>query len=298
MQIFDLHADTPSLLFYEKKSFADPSLHFSAGDLENWEHSTQVLALFCRPGLTDDEAYRDFFAMRADTLAKIAPHREKLTPILAVEDARLLGNSRERLTRLAACGVRILTLLWRGETTIGGAFDTAVGLTSFGKSVLADCFALGVLPDLSHASLPAFWDAAEMAEEQMKPLLATHSNARTVRDHPRNLYDEQFLAIRRTGGLVGLCLCPEHLTARSDATLTDAVRHLEHWLALGGERTVALGSDFDGIEKTPTDLTGNRKLSLLAEELLRLGYREETVRAVFYKNAQDFFKIQNKRNTK
>ena len=99
------------------------------------------------------------------------------------------------------------------------------------------------------------------------------------------------MAIQRTGGLVGLCLCPDHLTPGGEATLTDAVRHLEHWLALGGERTIALGTDFDGIEKTPVGLAKNRDLIALAEELFRLGYREETVRALFYKNAQIFFKI-------
>lgn len=292
MHIFDLHADTPTKLFYSKKDFNAPSLHLSATDLQHWDSCTQVLALFCRPGLTDDEAYRDFFAMRADTLAKTAPYRKQFTPLLAVEDARLLGNSRERLPRLAECGVRILTLLWRGETVIGGAFDTDRGLTSFGREILSDCFDLGIHPDLSHASETAFWEAAEAAEARRLPLLATHSNARAVCPHPRNLYDDQFVAIQRGGGLVGLCLCPEHLTAARDATLADAVRHLEHWLALGGEDTVALGTDFDGIEKTPIGLSRSRDLAALAEELLRLGYREETVRAIFYKNAERYFKIQ------
>lgn len=289
MHLFDLHADTPSKLFYQRKEFNDPSLQLSAADLSCWESCTQVLAFFCRPGLTDDEAYRDFFKMRATTLTKIAPYEPRLTPILAVEDARLLGNSRERLAVLFKCGVRILTLLWRGETTIGGAFDTDVGLTAFGKCILEDCFAMGIHPDLSHASLPAFWEAAAIADEQQHPLLATHSNARTLCAHPRNLYDEQFLAIKGSGGLVGLCLCPEHLTSVGTASRRDAIRHLEHWLAIGGENTVALGTDFDGIESTPTDITKNRELIALAEELLRLGYREETVKALFYKNAQSFF---------
>ena len=224
MRLFDLHADTPSKLFYQSKEFNDPSLHLSAADLPYWESCTQVLAFFCRPGLTDDEAYRDFFTMRADTLAKTAPYEARLTPILAVEDARLLGNSIERLAVLAKCGVRILTLLWRGETTIGGAFDTNTGLTAFGKYILKDCFRLGIHPDLSHASEPAFWEAATIAEERQLPILATHSNARALCAHPRNLYDEQFLAIRSSGGLVGLCLCPEHLTSGGTASRRDAIR--------------------------------------------------------------------------
>ena len=292
MHIFDLHADTPTKLFYQKKNFDDTTLSLSVADVRHWESCTQVMAFFCRECLTDDEAYRAFFAMRADTLSKIAPHRQNFTPILAVEDARLLGNSRERLPRLAECGVAILTLLWRGETVIGGAFDTNRGLTSFGRDILSDCFDLGIHPDLSHASENAFWEAAETAAARRRPLLATHSNARAVCPHPRNLYDDQFVAIQRGGGLVGLCLCPEHLTAARDATLADAVRHLEHWLALGGEDTVALGTDFDGIEKTPLGLSRSRDLAALAEELLRLGYREETVRAIFYKNAERYFKIQ------
>ena len=177
MHIFDLHADTPTKLFYEKRRYDDPTLHFSACDLSGWESSTQVLVFFCRPGLTDDEAYRDFFKMRADTLAKIAPYREGLTPIFAVEDARLLGNSVDRLSFLSEHGVRILTLLWRGETVIGGAYDTDVGLTPFGKQVLSDCFRLGIIPDLSHASLPAFWEVAEAAEERGSTGLPTSRGA-------------------------------------------------------------------------------------------------------------------------
>lgn len=296
MRVFDLHADTPLKIYYEGLAFSDPRLHVSSGCLSRFDFRGQVFACFCRPELGNDEAYATFFAMRDRLLSELAPYRgERFYPILAVEDARLLGNSRERLTALAAADVRILTLLWRGETQIGGAYDTDTGLTAFGKAAVADALLLGVHPDASHASYRAFFEIAEAAASCGRPFLATHSNAYSVCPHPRNLRDEQFRAVRDAGGLVGLCLYPPHLTEGREATVYDAVRHLEHWLSLGGEDTVALGTDLDGIDTLPRGIRSSGDLTLLAEALDRLGYTASLIEKIFSKNAELFFGKYNKR---
>ncbi len=288
MRLFDLHTDTATRL-YDGLSFSDGSLQASALDLSAFDAVTQVFACFSRPQLSDDLAYSAFFATRKRLFDEIRPYVGRLTPILAVEDARLLGTSRTRLGRLSDAGVRILTLLWRGETTIGGAYDTQSGLTEFGKGVLADCFGLGILPDASHASEAAFYDIAEGAADRGLPFLATHSNARAVCDHPRNLYDEQYRTVCRSGGLVGLCLYPPHLTERRVATSYDAIAHIEHLLSLGGENSLCLGTDFDGIEETPADIPKMRHLYVLRDRLASLGYSDELIQKIFWKNAEDFF---------
>lgn len=289
MRLYDLHADTPSRLFSESLPFNSHSLQLSVHDLPTWEHHVQVFACFTSPRHTNDEAFSAFFAMRRTLLSAIAPYRDRLSCILAVEDARLLGCSLDRLSLLAEAGVAVLTPLWRGETALGGAYDTKAGLSLFGKAAAKEALRLGMYLDASHASDASFFDLAAITAEAGVPLLATHSNARSICRHKRNLTDAQFSAVRESGGLVGLSLYPDHLTHNAYATVHDLVRHLEHWLSQSGEDTVALGTDFDGIDKTPIHMERNRDLLLLAEELLCLGYPEEIVRKLFYKNAERLF---------
>ena len=118
--------------------------------------------------------------------------------------------------------------------------------------------------------------------------MATHSNSHSVHPHPRNLNNAQFEAIRSAGGLVGLSLCPEHLTD-NQASAYDLIRHLDHYLSLGGEDTVALGTDFDGITSTPQGLTSTDDLLTLAEVMAKEGYADQIIRKFFYKNAENFF---------
>ena len=290
MRLFDLHADTPLKLYYEGRSFRDPTLQVSADALGSFEHLGQVFACFCRPELSADEAYADFFKMQKRLIEELTPYTgDRLHPILAVEDARLIGKSPDRLAALAEAGVQILTLLWRGETVIGGAYDTDVGLSAFGRCALSDALSLGIHPDASHASYRSFFDIAECAARHGRPFLATHSNSHSVCPHPRNLRDEQFIAVREAGGLVGLCLYPKHLTERNEATVYDVLRHLEHFLSLGGEDTVALGTDFDGIEKTPLGIQKSSDLLYLSETLAKHGYPAALIQKLFCNNAEAFF---------
>lgn len=287
MKLFDLHCDTATKLYYSAIPFTSGALHLSTADVAIWDSITQVFACFCRPGASDDAAYYSFFAMRQHLSGVLQRAGcERLAPLLAVEDARLLAGKRGRLRTLYEAGVRVLTLLWKGETVIGGAFDTDTGLTGFGKETLADCLSLGIIPDVSHASERSFYDVLEGCNGRM--LLASHSNSRSIRNHPRNLSDAQFSALLHSDGLCGLSLCPEHL-AEGRATSDDFLRHAEHFLSLGGEDHVAIGSDFDGVCETPADIRRNRDLLDLAEKMARIGYSDLLIEKIFWKNANDFF---------
>ncbi len=290
MQLFDLHADTATKLFYNGLSFDDTALQLSANDLSAFEEIHQVFACFSNNHLDDEQVFLDFFSMRNRLLSQVAPYRKAgLSPILAVEDARLLGKKRDRLRMLAEAGVAILTLVWKGETQIGGAFDTDVGLSEFGGAILLDCFSCGIVPDASHASVPAFFEIAEAAEQSHAPFIASHSNARAIADHPRNLTNEQFLAVKQAHGLVGISLCPAHLNVKGEADIFDVALHIEHWLSLGGEETVAIGTDFDGVDSLPRGISHCRDLIRLAELLSQKGYTDSLIENIFYKNAERFF---------
>ncbi len=288
MKLFDLHVDTASELYYKNKSFNDPALGASSLDKAHFSPLRRIYAVFSNKSLDDEAVWQDFFFIRDRLMAELAPHLSStFIAVLSVEDARLLAGKRARLPILYEAGVRVLTLNWQGVSCIGGAHNTSMGLTPFGREVLSDCFALRILPDVSHTSVVGFWDVAAAAKERGLPFIASHSNSYAVCPHTRNLTDEQFTALRDSGGVCGISLYPPHLSPAGVATSADVLRHLEHYLSLGGEDTVALGTDFDGIDTVPNDLPNTRALTHLANEMARLGYSECMIEKFFSKNAEN-----------
>lgn len=306
--LIDLHSDTATALYYGNKSFAVNDLHISLDKIGVYRHYAQVFAIFTSSRFSDEEGYsaflkisdffRDMLAKHADRIAMVqnghgllrAWEENKAAAFLAVEDARILGEKRERIQNMYDRGVRFLTLLWSGEACIGGSWDTDVGLTEFGKSTVCDCFRLGIVPDVSHASLRSTDDVIEIAKNWHRPIVATHSDSFSVYGHGRNLTDRHFEAIRSLGGLVGINLYKHHLCDESHS-LADSetvYRHIERYMELGGEDTVCFGSDFDGAD-FPNEFADVSSVLRIADVLLAHNYTEELVRKIFWKNAQSFF---------
>jgi len=181
-----------------------------------------------------------------------------------------------------------MTLTWNSSCEIGDGADakSPKGLTNFGKEVIAEMERQNIAIDISHASDALFYDVASLTA---KPFLATHSNSRTLCGHRRNLTDEPFQVIRDRGGLVGINFVPEFLNESGIADLQDVLKHVEHFLALGGERCLAVGSDFDGIGTLPSGITGVESIENLAEEMLRHNYSENLVHSILFDNAYHFF---------
>jgi len=139
---------------------------------------------------------------------------------------------------------------------------------------------LGILIDVSHISDPGFWDVLECAPG---PIVATHSNARSVFFHTRNLTDEQITAIIENRGVIGLNLFVDFMGTQPTSVET-VVAHLEHILELGGENTVALGGDWDGAEPLVGGFNDISDWRVFFEELLRRNYSEELIQKLFYFN--------------
>ena len=144
---------------------------------------------------------------------------------------------------------------------------------------------LRILPDVSHASEPLFWD---VLENTRGPVIATHSDAKALCSHPRNLTDQQFLALKQRGGLVGLNFYPTFLADSGKGEAVDILRHAEHFLSLGGEEVLAMGSDFDGADM-PSGITGIESMEYLAELFARHGYSDDLIDRIFYQNSFRFF---------
>lgn len=290
MKLIDLHCDTPYQIYKRRVPFDDDSLQVSARKLFAFEQVRQVCAIWSDKALDDQEAYATFWDVRRAFLdAMDRSHLpEDFTYYLAVEDARLLCGDINRLELLHGAGVRFLTLMWHGSTLIGGACDTDDPLMPFGHQVVRRCFELGIMPDVSHASRRVIEEVAEIAGEAGRPFVATHSNSYAVVPHRRNLTDFHFNLIRNSGGVVGISMAPRHLSAQAHCGISDVVAHIEHFFALGGEKCVCLGCDYDGIDASPTGLESVDKLPRLASELARLGYNDEQINDIFFENARRF----------
>ena len=309
LSLIDLHCDTLCEIERHKSSLLQNDLAISLETVKPYQHYAQFFASWCSHRLDDHQGY-DAFLRMADYLdaqlaiPEIAARMVKVTTgeqltqawaqgkhaaILAIEDARILAGDLGRLDVLAARGVRYATLQWGGETCIGGSHDTQMGLTDFGKAVTRRCFELGIVPDLSHTCAQSAQDAIDIAMACGKPVIASHSNAYSIYSHSRNLRDEHFAAIRDLGGLVGLNFFRGHLCDNDEhlATVSDLVKHLEHFLSMNGEDTVAIGGDWDGA-RLPEGFSTIADAPKLAAELCRLGYSEQLIHKLFYGNAQAF----------
>ncbi len=215
--------------------------------------------------------------------AKTAAKDGKIAAFIAIEGAELLGCEIKRLEAAYGMGVRFINLCWNFDNDLCGAANGPMksGLTRQGAQFVNRMQELGVAVDLSHASERAFWDVAEITK---RPIIAGHSNSKTVCNNARNLTDEQFKALVSLKGVAGINLYPDFLNESGKAGIDDILRHIEHFLELGGEKTVCLGGDLDGIETTPEGITGIESYGEIYNAMLRRNYSEDLVRDIFYNN--------------
>lgn len=205
-----------------------------------------------------------------------------------VENALALNGKIENVRLFSEIGVKIMTLTWNAHNCVGDGtgVESPEGITEFGRKVIKEMENNSIVADVSHASDKLFYDVAEISN---KPFIATHSDSRTVTPHKRNLTDDQFEIIKGRKGLVGLNFHNSFLNSKPDsASVYDVIKHTEHFLSLGGEDVIAIGSDFDGCT-LPKDISGSESMNDLFELFLRHNYNETLVRKIFYKNALKFF---------
>lgn len=302
MALFDLHCDTLYKAYQKGYSLTVNPLHI---DLTRGKHNApwcQVFAVWVPDTLRGEAAFSfcsEVLEFAGAEAAACSPRlrfvrggeelKESLSKhdcigILAVENGAAIGGKITHLYELAARGVRIMTLTWNGENEwgYGCGCEARLGLKPFGIEALDTLDRLGIVPDVSHLNEAGFWD---VVSHTAKPFIASHSLSATVHPHPRNLNDRQFEEIVRRGGLVGLCLCEAHL---GDASLDAVRRHAEHFLSLGGEKSVALGGDLDGTT-LPHEWRGVAVYECLHEYFSQKGWKDSLIEAVFFKNAANFF---------
>lgn len=211
--------------------------------------------------------------------------KHKATTLLAIEEGGAIDGSLEALRCLYELGVRAMTLTWSNRNDIADGINeeaTGSGLTLFGKQVVAEMNRLGMLVDVSHISTAGFWSVIETST---KPIIATHSNAKSLCSHPRNLNDEQIKALAQNGGLAGITFAGQFLEEDwRNACIESVYKHIDYMLNLiGNDDHIGFGSDFDGISHPPYNIQGVQDYKPLIEYLSKY-YSDETINKITHQN--------------
>lgn len=211
--------------------------------------------------------------------------KHKAATLLAIEEGGAIDGSLEALRCLYELGVRAMTLTWSNRNDIAdGINEEATGseLTLFGKQVVAEMNRLGMLVDVSHISTAGFWSVIETST---KPIIATHSNVKSLCSHPRNLNDEQIKALAQNGGLAGITFAGQFLEEDwRNACIESVYKHIDYMLNLiGNDDHIGFGSDFDGISHPPYNIQGVQDYKPLIEYLSKY-YSDETINKITHQN--------------
>ncbi|WP_462351221.1 dipeptidase [Fusobacterium varium] len=217
---------------------------------------------------------------------------EKLNVLMGIEGLRAIKKNLDWLDTFYQLGFRHASLTWNEENDLGtGAKGNENrGITETGKAAIKKMNELGMIVDVSHANEKTFWDIYEVSD---KPIIASHSNARKLCDHVRNLTDEQIKAIAESGGLVGAVAYKGFVDLEKEKqTIERYVDHIDYIVSLAGIKHVGLGFDFceylyagrTGKDMNPKDLEDASYAQNVIEELRKREYSEEDIRKIAYEN--------------
>ena len=307
MRYFDLHCDTMTECSLRNIPLRQNELHVNLEKAKALDPFVQCYAVWIPDDLRGKAAFERFCRVAKTFREEIDRNKDLLTQcgkpgdlrkaeekrlhgaILTVENGAALGGKLDNIEVWKELGVKMCTLTWNGENELGRGVRASGtgGLTDFGKEAIREFEHAGIIVDISHTSPELFWDVVEISK---KPLVASHSNAQALCKHPRNLTDEQFAAVKASGGLVGINFFTAFLNDDPEqASMEDIFRHTEHFLSLGGEDVLAMGGDMDG-SAMPKDLSdGLGGVPRLYEFFLRHNYSEALLDKLFYGNAARFF---------
>lgn len=305
--MIDLHCDTLTrdrYHSYVKGTLDDPACHLALRKMPAGAPWVQCFAIFIPDQLRGQEAIAFFDRYTASFYRQMEQHKERILPcrsfsdleatvsdrkfaaILTVEGGCVLAGDLNRVETIRDAGVRMLTLTWNGPNELASGHDTSGGLTAFGREAIAELERCGVLVDVSHLNDRGFEELLNVAK---KPFVASHSNARSVCGHRRNLPDEFILEMVRRGGLIGLNYSRAFLSdGGKGGGLDDLYRHVCRFLELGAEDCLSLGSDYDGTDIHP-DLDSVEKALRIPAYLTAHGISPETAEKIMFSNAWRFF---------
>ena len=305
MEVIDLHCDVLWKLSRARGTlrFTDsPDLDVNLERLKEGKIRAQAFAIYIEPEVPSEQKFNEVL-QQVDYFYEevLGNHPEmkhlrswsdfqklqegEIGAFLTLEGVDAIGNDLKKLRILYHLGVLSVGLTWNQANLAadGVGEERGGGLTQLGKEIVEMNNKYRVLTDVSHLSEKGFWDVMELA----KYPIATHSNARSLCNHPRNLTDEQAKAMFEKGGMIHLVYHPPFLKEDDSATIDDLIKHIDHFCSLGGVHQLGLGSDFDGITEKVEGLADASMTQNVIEQLLKY-FKEEHVRGFAYQNFLDY----------
>ena len=299
----DSHCDTP-MFFDQQINFAsrDPKILVDLHKMtEGHLDATIMVAYLEQQGLTDedllsatakaDRILNEIEAMvtKSDQFVNIAytptdlyrlKAEEKKAIMLGIENGYAIGKDLQNVERFRNRGVVYMTLCHNGNNQLcGSAKDNkeGLGVNAFGEQVIHEMNRVGMMVDISHAGIQTFYDALDISA---KPIVASHSSSRALCNHPRNLTDDQLRALAAKGGVAQVTLYNGFLKEEGQATLQDAINHLNHMVDVMGIEHVGIGTDFDG-DGGIIGCASASELINFTRCLLKERYSEEDIRRIW-----------------
>lgn len=318
MKAVDMHCDTIGELWKAEKagkpiSLRRNELHIDLEKMQRGDYLLQNFAMFVFLGREKDplvnvlemiDVYHRAMAENSDIIAPVLCYEDiernaengLLSGMLTIEEGAVLKGNPYVVRSLYQLGVRMLTLTWNFENEIGYP-NTIVrekdydpnrryGLKPEGIEIVREMNRVGMIVDVSHLGDDGFWDVVKYSE---KPFVASHSNARKICSHTRNMTDEMIRALADKGGVMGLNFCGDFLNPNGKSRIEDMVRHAKHIVDVGGIGVLGLGTDYDGIDGD-LELDHCNKMPLLAQALEDAGFTHQQVEAIFYKNVLSLYR--------
>lgn len=318
MNVIDMHCDTLSVLLQrekrgEKAELGQNDLMVDLKRMRSSGYMLQTFAAFIHAGSVENALEScleliDLFERQmekySDWIRPVRSYREilrnqeqgRMSALLSVEEGGACKGNPAFLRTLYRLGVRMMTLTWNFENELaypnrsmpehphGMTADTENGVKEKGFEILTEMERLGMLIDVSHLSDAGIWD---VLHHTSGPVIASHSNARSVCPHCRNLTDDMIRAMAERGGVAGINFCGAFLNADGRSgqpgTVADMAEHIRYLFNVGGEDFVGLGSDFDGIDMAP-EIGGCEGLPKLADDLSKAGFTQRQVEKIFFRN--------------
>ncbi|WP_291572423.1 dipeptidase [Clostridium sp. UBA4548] len=310
MRVIDLHCDTVMKLMEGKEKVNLRRNDFSV-DLERLQKSNsmaQFFALFIEKEYVEnpfefcmDMADRIHAEIKSNSeIIKLATNYEelirnneegKISAFLTIEEGGALKGKLSNLRNFHKLGVRLITLTWNYENEIGYPNKNSNfinnGLKAFGLEVVEEMNNLGMIIDVSHLSDGGFYDVAKYSKY---PFVASHSNAREVCAHRRNLTDDMIKILSNKGGITGINFERSFLNNDGRSNIEDMIKHINHIYNVGGIEVIALGTDLDGINSKGIEIDNIGDIHKLSHALVKDGFSEDEVEKIFYKNAMRLIK--------
>lgn len=322
MKAADMHCDTIYEICERRKKGEDlclrrNALHLDLEKMRKGDYGLQNFAVYVHLGRTEDpfrqamemidtfyeemEANRDLIgAVRSYEDIRKNWEEGRMSAMLTMEEGGVCLGDVRLLRDFYRLGVRMMTLTWNFPNELGYPNrilsennrppvcvpDTEHGLTETGIEFVREMERLGMIIDISHLGDKGIWDVFRYTK---KPFVASHSNARALAGHPRNLTDEMIRALAERGGVAGINFCAAFLKDKENggeavhSKCSDMVRHIKHMKKIGGIGCIGLGSDFDGILSI-LEMGDCSGIGLLAQEMDRQGFTDGEIEAVFSQN--------------